>query len=209
MEIADRIKQAYKEVSLGEGALALSLKAVAEAAETELETLRELYTTARSIQQDIWVDYFRVTLETIEAAEEWPEYIVREKLLAFYYTLIEVMAADVTFLKLFDDQLGIWNYNPPFLQPFKALYLGMIAQMVEEGQETGEVTDRYMLSGEYTSWHWPQMLYLLNYWLDDTSEEKQKTDQAIEKSVNLGFDIMGRNVLDSVFDFLKFVFVGK
>ena len=62
-----------------------------------------------------------------------------------------------------------------------------------------------VLGNEYPGWHWPQVLYLINGWLNDNSTAFTKTDQAIEKSVNLGFDIMGRNLFDSAFDFLKFV----
>jgi hypothetical protein len=47
---------------------------------------------------------------------------------------------------------------------------------------------------------------LLNFWIKDTSKGFEATDAAIEKSVTLGFKLMGENMLDQVFDFGKFMF---
>ena len=82
-------------------------------------------------------------------------------------------------------------------------------ELVNEGIETGEIAERMVLGDEYADWHWPQFLFLLNKWIEDKSEKHANSDQAVEKAVNLGFDIMGRNVFDSAFDFAKFMIMGK
>jgi hypothetical protein len=45
--------------------------------------------------------------------------------------------------------------------------------------------------------------------MDDTSNAFEKTDAAIEKSVNLAMDLMGKSPLDAALDFGKFLFQNK
>ena len=53
---------------------------------------------------------------------------------------------------------------------------------------------------------WIQFLFLLKFWKDDTSPNFEKTDVAIEKSVNTIFDVFDNTPLEKVFDFGKFLY---
>jgi hypothetical protein len=50
------------------------------------------------------------------------------------------------------------------------------------------------------------MEFVIGFWIKDNSQGFEKTDAAIEKAVNLSFDLLGKNIADSAFDFAKFVF---
>lgn len=209
MDTKQSIKQAYKELAVADKMLPLSLKLVGEKADLSLAEVRDLYPGSLDIQREIWLEYLRETLETVEKSPEFVEYLVREKLLAFYFTFFELLSDDREFLQLFKEKLGIWNYNPEFMEFFKTAFLEFVGMLIAEGSSNEEIAERMVLGNQYTGWHWPQLLYLVNQWLNDETESFAQTDQAIEKSVNLGFDIMGRNLFDSAFDFLKFVMVRK
>ena len=56
---------------------------------------------------------------------------------------------------------------------------------------------------------WLQALFVLKYWLDDNSNQFEMTDAAIEKAVNLSFQLIKSNTLDSLLDFGKFIFTRK
>ncbi|MFN6082873.1 MAG: TetR/AcrR family transcriptional regulator, partial [Bacteroidota bacterium] len=56
---------------------------------------------------------------------------------------------------------------------------------------------------------WVNMLFVTGFWLKDQSAGFEKTDEAIERSVNLAFDLMGRSPLDSMIDFGKFLFQNR
>ena len=43
------------------------------------------------LENAIWLSFFEKTISIIENDAAYPEYSVREKVLAFYYTLIEVL----------------------------------------------------------------------------------------------------------------------
>ena len=53
---------------------------------------------------------------------------------------------------------------------------------------------------------WMQLLFLLKYWMDDNSPKFERTDVAIEKSVNVIFDVFDSTPLESLLDFGKFLF---
>ncbi|MEM0997218.1 MAG: TetR family transcriptional regulator C-terminal domain-containing protein [Bacteroidota bacterium] len=205
MDNKQKIKQAYKEIAVVGRSLPLSLKVVGEQAGLTLAEVRAEFPGSLDIQQGIWADYLRTTLETLEDSPEFAEYLVREKMLGFYFTFFELIAEDREFILLFKDKLGVWNYIPEFLQPFKDAFIEFVSMLLAEGASTEEVAERMVLGNQYPGWHWPQFMFLLNGWVNDPSADYSRTDQAIEKSVNLGFDIMGRNLFDSAFDFFKFV----
>lgn len=207
MEIKSRIHQAYKEVALSAGQFPVSIQKVCDQAEVERSEFHKLFENFQEVQQSIWQAYFFETVRTIEASEVYQDYMVREKLLAFYYTILEVLKPDRKFLQLFEEKMGAWNYNPKFLELFKPVFLAFVTELVDEGKARGEVAERYVIGGDYAGWHWPQCLFLLGFWLRDKSDESERTDQAIDKAVNFGFDFMGPNLMDSAFDFAKFLLV--
>jgi hypothetical protein len=56
---------------------------------------------------------------------------------------------------------------------------------------------------------WIQFLFLLKFWMDDTSKGFEKTDVLIEKSVNTVVDLLDTKPLESLFDLGKFLWKEK
>ena len=52
---------------------------------------------------------------------------------------------------------------------------------------------------------WIQFLFLLKFWMDDTSKGFEKTDVLIEKSVNTVVDLLDTKPLESLVDLGKFL----
>jgi AcrR family transcriptional regulator len=209
MEHTSALMEAYKRLAIEKGILPVSRKEIATAAGLDIAHFDAAFSSLEALQEAVWLHYLRTTLETLETSNEYVQYNVREKFLAYYYTLFEILGKERDFVKLFAPKLGIWNYNPTFLKGFKHAFLIYVNEIINEGIESGEIAERMVLGDEYAGWHWPQLLFLLNQWINDNSEGHATSDQAVEKSVNLGFDIMGRNVLDSAFDFAKFMVTGR
>lgn len=208
MEHTSALIEAYKRLSLEKGTLPVSRMEIATAAELDIVAFEATFSSLEALQEAVWVEYLRTTLETLENSDEYAQYSVREKMLAYYYTFFEILGKDHEFVRMFAPKLGIWNYNPTFLKGFKHAFLIFVNELLNEGIESGEIAERMMLGDEYAGWHWPQMLFLLNKWITDESSSHTISDQAVEKAVNLGFDIMGRNLFDSAFDFAKFMVTG-
>jgi hypothetical protein len=207
MEHSSALIDAYKRLAMEKGALPVSRKEIATEAGLDMTQFDATFSSLERLQEAVWVQYLRTTLETLERSAEYIQYSVREKLLAFYYTLLENLGKEEEFCRMFAPKMGFWNYNPAFLGAFKHAFLIFVNELISEGIDSGEIAERMVLGDEYAGWHWPQLLFLLNKWIGDQSAGHAFSDQAVEKSVNLGFDIMGRNVFDSAFDFAKFMFV--
>ena len=56
---------------------------------------------------------------------------------------------------------------------------------------------------------WVQLLFLMKFWKEDTSPGFEKTDMAIEKSVNTVFDVFDNTPLESIIDLGKFLWQNK
>jgi hypothetical protein len=52
------------------------------------------------------------------------------------------------------------------------------------------------------------LAFVIHFWLKDDSADFERTDACIEKSVQLTMDFVGRNAVDKLFDFGKFLFQG-
>jgi len=76
--------------------------------------------------------------------------------------------------------------------------------------DQGNATKAYKISKHnptvFSEGAWLQFLFLLKFWADDDSAGFERTDMAIEKSVNTIFDIFDNTPLDSLFDFGKFLY---
>ena len=137
------------------------------------------------------------------------EYSVREKLLAFFYTWIEVLKTQRSFILETTPKVQKPDLKPANLSYVRDAFKEFITELMLEAKETEEVKTRPYISDKYEDAIWVQFLFVLNFWIKDDSRGFEKTDAAIEKSVNLAFDLMGRGPLDTMLDFGKFLFQNR
>ena len=48
-------------------------------------------------------------------------------------------------------------------------------------------------------------MFVLHFWVRDDSANFEKTDEAIEKGVNVTFDLFERSPIDNLFEYGKFL----
>jgi AcrR family transcriptional regulator len=168
------------------------------------------FTSFESIKSAVWVAIFDFTLEQIESQEVYKEYSVREKFLSFLFTWIEELKKNRSYLlSLYQDKAKSFNSLPTDTKEFKEKFKDFAGEIILEGKETSEIASRPLISDRYDEALWLQVAFVFRYWLDDRSPRFEKTDAAIEKSVNLAFDLMGKSALDSFLDFAKFLYQTK
>lgn len=131
------------------------------------------------------------------------EYGTREKILAIVYTWLEVLEPYREFLQILHTIDGraktarVWDEVKP-------LFLDLTTEIIEEGLATREVANRPFIPSQYPSLLWTQMVSILAYWMEDSSDEFVKTDLFIEKGLNFLFDLIQPNALDSGWDLIRF-----
>jgi hypothetical protein len=168
------------------------------------------FTSFESIKSAVWVAIFDVTLSQVESQEVYKEYSVREKFLSFLFTWIEELKKNRSYLlSLYQDKANSFKSLPTDTKEFKVKFKDFASELILEGKETSEIASRPLITERYDEALWLQVAFVFRYWLDDRSPRFEKTDAAIEKSVNLAFDLMGKSALDSFLDFAKFLYQTK
>jgi hypothetical protein len=144
--------------------------------------------------------------KSLHGDKSFAGFSVREKILAFYYTLLEVMRADRSFVLLGLRSATNPALMPPFLKSFKNEFIAWLGPVLTEGKQSGEIAKRPFLDERYDALFWLHLMFVLQFWSRDDSAGFEQTDAAIEKSVNLAFDLVGKGILDNALDFGKFLY---
>ncbi len=207
------IKQAYIEFVLDNGKQPESVYAFCKKLKIkELDFYNE-YASFSQLESEIWKDIFVETRNKTENEEIYQTYSVREKVLAFYYTLVEEMKGNRSYiLKSYEGfAKPIFTKNNLPLSSFKMAFKDYISELMIEAKETREVEQRPIpqLMQRYPDLFWMKTLYIIDFWVKDGSKSFEKTDTLVEKTVNTAFDLIGRSPLDSLFDLGKFLFQNK
>jgi hypothetical protein len=133
----------------------------------------------------------------------------QEKVLAFYFTLLEVFKSNRSFIVLQLRQHRKLEIIPGFLKAFRNRYEEFMSTILNEGLKSGEIAKRPFFDKRYPQLFWTHFVLLLLYWRDDESAAFEKTDAYVEKSVRLAFDLIGNGVIDSALDFARFIYQSK
>ncbi len=205
----EKLVNAYKEFVLLNGGEPPSVfQFVRELKMTE-EDFYKYYGSFGSMQRDIWIRYITETLNVLHTDKLYAEYSIREKLLSFYYTLMEILKKDRSYVLLSFRDVKRPELTPVFLKSFKGEFNNYVQQLIGEGLESEEIVKRPVITDRYHDALWLQLVFVINFWLKDDSVNFEKTDAAIEKSVNLSFELMGRGPLDMMVDFAKFLYQNR
>jgi hypothetical protein len=209
----EKIRQAYIEYVLDNGKEPESVYAFCKKLKIKEEDFYDEYSSFPQIESEIWKALFIEARASAEREEVYQNYSVREKLLAFLYTWIETLKKNRSYiLKSYEGfEKPIYTKRNVQLVDFKASFYDYINELLMEARETREVEQRLIpqLMQRYPDLFWAKTLFILDFWIKDTSKSFEKTDTMIEKTVNTAFDLLGRSPLDSLFDLGKFIFQNK
>lgn len=209
----EKIRQAYTEYVLENGKQPESVYAFCKKLKIKEETFYEEYSAFPQIESEIWKALFIEARAAAEREEVYQNYSVREKLLAFLYTWIETLKKNRSYiLKSYEGfEKPIYTKRNAQLVDFKASFYDYVNELLMEARETREVEQRPIpqLMQRYPDLFWAKTMYILDFWVKDTSKSFEKTDTMIEKTVNAAFDLLGRSPLDSLFDLGKFIFQNR
>lgn len=161
------------------------------------------------LEAKIWDGFIRRTIDKLKADESYLGFSIRERLLTFYYSFFEELKPDRSFVLISLKKHRDLEITPVFLREFRSTYMAYIDELVNIGKNSGEIAKRPLLDKRYARVFWHHITFLLRFWKDDNSAGFERTDAAIEKSVNLAFEFIGKGIFESAFDFAKFLYQSK
>lgn len=202
----DKIRTAYQEHLLTHGRRPVSVFKFCLDLGIREEEFYNHFGSFEGLERDVWNSYIDKTLQRLHADEAFAGFSTREKVLAFYFTLLEEFKAHRSFILLQFADIQRLEIVPGFLKSFKHTFEDFISSLVQEGKGTGEVATRPFIDKRYPQLFWLHMAFILTFWKNDDSPAFEKTDAAVEKSVNLAFDLIGKGAVDAAIDFGKFLY---
>ncbi len=203
---ADKIKAAYVEHLLTHGKQPASVFKFCLDLGVKEEEFYKHFGSFEGIESHVWKDFVDLTVARLKADEAYAGFSTRERVLAFYYTLLEELKSLRSFVLLQLKGVHKLELMPAFLKDFRKSFDAFFQELMADGKNKGEVAMRPFLDKSYPQLFWLHFGFLLLFWKEDNSAGFEKTDAAVEKSVNLAFDLIGKGAVDSAIDFAKFLY---
>ncbi len=161
------------------------------------------------LKKIIWADFYLIVEGLLLENSEFNSFTNRDKLLTFYYTFFELLTANRSYvlvaLKMDKEPLK----NLKQLTKLRAKIKDFGADLANDGNEAKKLKITKKPVRVISEAVWIQFLLLLKFWVEDESPAFEKTDIAIEKSVNTVFDVFDNTPLDSIIDLGKFLWKEK
>ena len=148
---------------------------------------------------------FDATIEALESSEEYPTYDARQRLLSFYFTFFENLTANRSFVLHLLDHGKVNLRNFEVLSELRSNFGKFIDSLnIETFEIKQEQLEKFKTHSLKES-AWIQLLLTLKFWMDDNSQNFEKTDIFIEKAVNTSFDLIDIKPIKSLIDLGKFL----
>ncbi|MAZ26295.1 MAG: heat-shock protein [Cytophagaceae bacterium] len=202
----DLIINKYMDHVLEHGERPATVYAFCKKNEIEEGEFYQYFGSFEGIREQIWVNLFEHTLKVLSKDKQYPDYANREKMLSFFYTFFEMLTANRSYVlfTLKEDRSSLKNLAQ--LRPLRLKVREYASSLIEESNEKKSYAISKNPVSIFSEGAWMQLLFLLKYWMDDNSPKFERTDVAIEKSVNVIFDVFDSTPLESLLDFGKFLF---
>jgi len=169
----------------------------------------EYFTSFKDLEKNIYNVLFKNSLVILKQIPEYYSFSKKDKLLSLYYTLFENLALNQEFvkqnLKGLENQLKALSTFSLFKKSFTAFIDELNLETISLNVDSIETIQKKAIKESA----WVQFLFILKFWLDDTSEASEKTDILIEKSINTGVELLDTKSLYNIIDLAKFLYKEK
>ena len=176
--------------------------------EMEEKTFYKFFGSLDGIKETIWESFYQNAMTLLQKDENFEMAKPKEKLLSFYFTFFEVLLLNRSYVlfALSGDQKMMTMKGQ--LSSIRKIFKGYASELIEDGN----IDKPFYLQHPpkiFSEAAWVQLVFLLKFWMEDSSPDFEKTDQAIEKSVQTAFDVFDNTPLSALVDFGKFLWKEK
>ena len=205
----EKIKSSYVEFLLTNGKRPASVYKFCVDLGIKEDDFYQVMGSFDGLEKFIWKGFIERTIDRLNKDNSFRSFTSREKILAFYFTLLEELRQNRSYVLFQLENSRKPELVPEYIKGFKSTFETFFESILNEGKGKGEVATRPVLDKRYPKLFWLHMGFILLFWKEDDSPGFENTDAAIEKSVNLAFDLIGKGAVDSAIDFAKFLYQNK
>ena len=164
----------------------------------------QFFTSFEVLEKEIFNEFFNQTLLLLDKNEEYHSYDSQNKLLSFYFTFFEIITRNRSYVLqcIGHDSVNTMHTLSILRRSFKTFIETL---QIETVNLRNNRLENYKEKG-LTEAYWGQLIFIFNYWKNDSSPAFEKTDILIEKMVNTSFQIQDIKPLESMLDLGKFLY---
>lgn len=205
MATREKIEHAYMDYVLTHGEQPKSVYIFTRKQKLTEEAFYKHFGSFEGVEQSIWTDLMHTTILEVQGQEIWIKYAAREKALSLFYSFFELLKNTRSFAVYSTEKMPRHMGTPKLLQGLKTAFENFTTVILQEGLDSSELADRKFFSDRYKDALWLQFSFILDFWIRDTSAGFEKTDEAIEKGLNVTFDLFQRSPIDNLLEYGKFL----
>ena len=167
------------------------------------------FASLEDIKESIFSKFFDNAYMLISKEKGFDAQVPKEKLLSFYFTFFEVLLINRSYVLFILSNSGEKMKKLSSLRRLRNSFKQFGSGLIEQGNTSKQSILTKHPELIFSEGAWLQLLFLLKFWMEDSSPSFEKTDMAIEKSVQTVFELFDNTPLDSVIDFGKFLWNEK
>jgi hypothetical protein len=159
-----------------------------------------------AVKKGIWESFFENTVHVMLKNKEYEDLTNRDKMLTFFYTFFEVLTLNRSYVLFIIENTGGALKHMEQLKGLRKNIKEFAKGLIAAGNDDKNLKITKHNPQIFSEGAWLQTMFLLNFWRSDDSAAFEKTDVAIEKSVNTIFDVFDNTPLENILDFGKFLY---
>lgn len=186
---------------------------------SDIESFAKEYTFETEVFQDYFKDFeeldgaifktlIDVSIATLLESPDFASFNKKDKLLSLYYTLFENFTLNREFIELTIKSYGLSFSTISLFNPLKKSFMAFVDSLNMETLSFNDTIES-LQKKSIKEGFWVQFLLTVKFWLDDASEQSEKTDIFIEKSINTGLELLNTRSLNNIIDLGKFLYAEK
>ena len=157
-----------------------------------------------AVESAFWRDQVAHVIAAVELSGEWEGFAAKQRALTFFFAWFEHALEIRSLVILRFGDLGTFE-KPAWLRGFRDTFREFAKRTVAHGISTGEIAERGRLTAFYPDAIFTAFRNLVEFNIHDNSRGFERTDAYIEKSVQLAFELIRSQAIDSAFDLARFL----
>lgn len=162
--------------------------------------------SVEGLQKAIWNKFYSNTERLLNKNKEYEGFSNKDKMLTFFYTFFELLTLNRSYVLFALQGHRSMLKNLEQLKGLRRHIKAYATDLIEDGNADKNLRITKHNPKLFSEGAWLQFLFVLKFWMDDSSAGFEKTDMAIEKSINTIFDVFDNTPLENIIDFGKFLY---
>ena len=168
------------------------------------------FSSMEQLKQQIWITFFHNAKETLKADASFAQYNDTNKLVALYFTFFEVLTLNRSYITcvLPNNAEALKNLNQ--LKGLRTAFKAFLGESLNP-KSPSFIPEQLSSFAQplVNESYWVQFLFILHFWLNDTSKGFEKTDVLIEKLIHTSQELSNSKPIESLIDLGKFLWKTK